>query len=328
MEFVPVVNAGDPGQIGAPGVVPYSFEIGKFEVTNAQYAEFLNAVAKADPNALYNPFMGSAPEGGITRSGADGAFQYAVKAGRGNHPVNFVSIFDAWRFVNWLTNGQPTGNQGDGVTETGVYLLHGDSSLGNFGADFSVWRAGGYAMPNAYEWVKAAYFDRESGTLFDYPGSDTPPVAEAPPGGSNSANYLNAVGDLTPVGAFTRSTGPYGAFDQAGNVEEWTDAISVSQNTASLRGGTFLGTAQDFLQGNYRNDNPANEGPGTGFRIVRKMWGPYSFASGGYVQTGDFLGVVWVTLEPWVWSRKLGKWLYTNAQDVADGGAWVFIPKD
>ncbi|MHC5110450.1 MAG: hypothetical protein ACYTHJ_11290, partial [Planctomycetota bacterium] len=31
----------------------------------------------------------------------------------GNKPVNFVSFFDAMRFVNWLHNGQPSGAQDD-----------------------------------------------------------------------------------------------------------------------------------------------------------------------------------------------------------------------
>ena len=327
MDFVPVVNAGDPGQPGQSGVVPYSFEIGRYEVTNDQYAAFLNAVAKSDPNALYNPLMGSAPEGGITRSGEAGSYQYAVKSGRGSFPVNYVSIFDAWRFVNWLTNGQPQGAQTAATTEGGVYLLNGQSSLNNFSADFSVWSAGGFALPNASEWVKAAYFDRQSGSFFDYPGSDAAPVAEVPAGGVNSANYLDAVGGPTQIGAYMQTSGPYGTKDQAGNVKEWTDAINISNNLAALRGGGYGSSLQDLERTSYQNSNPLEETPDAGFRIVRKMWGPYSFVTSGYVDTGNFLDVLWVTLEPWVWSWKLQKWLYVDSTRVADGKGWVFIPK-
>ena len=51
------------------GSVPDQYVISKYEVTNAQYAEFLNAVAAADPNGLYNTEMNGDANGGITRSG-------------------------------------------------------------------------------------------------------------------------------------------------------------------------------------------------------------------------------------------------------------------
>ena len=53
----------------------YPYSIGKYEVTNAQYAQFLNAVAVTDPNALYHTSMGSNVRGGITRSGGVGQLQ-------------------------------------------------------------------------------------------------------------------------------------------------------------------------------------------------------------------------------------------------------------
>src|SRR5262245_5320350 len=66
-------NAGEPQTgLGAPptlGRVIYSYEISKYEITNDQYAEFLNAVAATDTNALYNTSMASAP-GGIIRAGS------------------------------------------------------------------------------------------------------------------------------------------------------------------------------------------------------------------------------------------------------------------
>ena len=49
------------------------YRIGRYEVTSTQYTEFLNAVADADPNGLYNTSMGSG-YGGITRSGSSGSY--------------------------------------------------------------------------------------------------------------------------------------------------------------------------------------------------------------------------------------------------------------
>src|SRR5690606_8110021 len=109
--------------VASCGSVPYRYAIGRLEVTNEQYAAFLNAVAADDPNGLYTPAMGSDARGGIVRTGAPGSYAYAVKIGREDDPVVFVSLWDAMRFANWLHNGQPTGPQGPGTTEDGAYEL-------------------------------------------------------------------------------------------------------------------------------------------------------------------------------------------------------------
>jgi hypothetical protein len=56
---VPVGNAGNTGEFqfqvqGTIGGVSYDYRIGTTEVTNAQYAEFLNFKAASDPLGLYN----------------------------------------------------------------------------------------------------------------------------------------------------------------------------------------------------------------------------------------------------------------------------------
>ena len=55
----PSTNA--PGAVGSggEGSVDYEYRISKHEVTNEQYAEFLDAVALEDPHALFHPDMGS-----------------------------------------------------------------------------------------------------------------------------------------------------------------------------------------------------------------------------------------------------------------------------
>ena len=66
------VTVGDPGNAAdtnGRGAVASSFQIMKYEFTNDQYTEFLNAVAKTDTYSLYNPLMGTNTRGGITRSG-------------------------------------------------------------------------------------------------------------------------------------------------------------------------------------------------------------------------------------------------------------------
>lgn len=108
------VTVGDPGNAcdvqsqGCFGAVGYAYRISKYETTNAQYVEFLNAVAASDSTGLYHGLMVSS-DGGISRSGISGSFGYAAISGRENKPVNFVSWYDALRFSNWLHNGQPIG---------------------------------------------------------------------------------------------------------------------------------------------------------------------------------------------------------------------------
>ncbi len=67
-------NACDTQAQGCFGSVAYVYRISETEVTNAQYAEFLNAVAATDTNALYHTNMGLiAGLGGIDRSGISGS---------------------------------------------------------------------------------------------------------------------------------------------------------------------------------------------------------------------------------------------------------------
>jgi hypothetical protein len=62
IDMVTVGNPGNAPDTRYPGVsvgsVNHVCQIGKYEVTAGQHAEFLNVVAKADPNGLYNPDMG------------------------------------------------------------------------------------------------------------------------------------------------------------------------------------------------------------------------------------------------------------------------------
>ena len=71
MEWVTVGNPGnEPDESGFYGAVEYVYRIGKYEVTNSQYVEFLNAkAALGDPFGLYNPEMTTDPHGGIDRGG-------------------------------------------------------------------------------------------------------------------------------------------------------------------------------------------------------------------------------------------------------------------
>ena len=61
IDYVTVGNAGNAADTTGYGAVAYAYKIGKYEVTNAQYTAFLNAVdpSGANANGIYSTSMGS-----------------------------------------------------------------------------------------------------------------------------------------------------------------------------------------------------------------------------------------------------------------------------
>ncbi len=238
-------NTGEPSGVSAPGgfgpdrtcgAVAYVFDMGKFEVTAAQYTAFLNAVAATDTYDLYSTSMWDTGTGAkIQRHGASGSYTYTVADDYASRPVNYVSWGDAVRFANWMHNGQPTGAQGANTTEDGSYHINGAMTKAALAA---VTRKTGetWVIPSEDEWYKSAYHKKDgvTGNYWDYPtGSDTVPsnVYDAKWDPSNNANFDSngyTIGEpyfRTPVGEFEHSDSAYGTFDQGGNLYEWNEAI-------------------------------------------------------------------------------------------------------
>lgn len=244
--MVPVGNPANVAHATGLGSVPYSYRIGRYEVTNAEYTAFLNAVAATDTHYLYSTQMSSSPDGGITRSGSSGSHTYATKPGMENRPVNFHSFWSAARYANWLTNGQPTGAQGPGTTESGVYALNGVTSPVNSSItrDAAAFAAGGFAIASDDEWYKAASHDPAlhaglGGYYLYATSSDTAPTAAAPTELPNHANLSFAVGHAVAVGSYPGSPSPYGTFDQNGNVWDRTEGLASDASRRNSRGGVF-----------------------------------------------------------------------------------------
>ncbi len=153
---VPVGNIGNPNDPltgNKYGGVNYNYRIATTEVTNAQYAAFLNAKASTDPLGLYNPAMASDVRGGLTQSGSSGSYTYAPKTNMADKPVNYVSWYDSIRFANWLNNGQ-----GSGDTETGSYTLLGGTSTPSNGNIITRNAGATWFLASESEWYKAAYY--------------------------------------------------------------------------------------------------------------------------------------------------------------------------
>jgi formylglycine-generating enzyme required for sulfatase activity len=259
-------NAKDTQWNTARGKVDYEFEISKFKVTNAEYAAFLNTVAKSDPHNLMVSGGGE-----IIRDGEDGSYTYSVLEGREKRPVLFVAAVDAMRMANWLSNG----GKPDSDTETGAYTFtdYDVVSKRNPNAD--------YFLPSDDEWYKAAYYDptkNGTGGYWQYPPKTDDPakmVPELPPGGPFSANFDNVnAGDgngTTDVGAYTSASSYYGTFDQAGSTWEWNEPQDPATKSTSRRGGS-QGNAIARLAAGAIASNGINKGGASvnqGFRLAR-----------------------------------------------------------
>lgn len=268
------VTVGDPGNAcdtqtaGCFGSVSHVYRISKTEVTNAQYAEFLNAVDATGANALglYDASMDSDPDnGGISfqAANANGA-KYAIKTDFDEKPVPYVDFFDALRFANWLHNGQ-----GSGSTETGAYTLLGGTALPSNGATVGRNAGAMVFLPSEDEWFKAAYYDPASQMYFDYPYfSDTATTCSAPTATPNYANCSDEVLAVTTVGAYTGSMSPVGTVDQGGNLWEWNEWTPAIPWNRGMSGGGFLSGVGSLASSSRRQFDSRTGNQDLGFRVA------------------------------------------------------------
>lgn len=241
MDFLPIGNPGNVGKTvgtsGTFGSVATTFNMGRSEVSNAEYITFLNAVAKSDPYGLYNTNMGSFSTGGITRTGSSGSFVYTAKAGFENRAANFVNVYSAARFTNWLHNGAPTNvNSGliNSIINNGAYTIAnvanpGTALVRNVGAQVF--------LPTRDEWFKAAYYSQSlnagSGGYFRYAtSSDSLPAATSNASDVNvNVGYYGFASSMGPmnVDGLPNAVSPYGARGMFGNLAEWLENSTSTQ---------------------------------------------------------------------------------------------------
>ena len=282
-----VVTIGDPGNandITGFGQVDYLYKIGIYQVTIAQYTEFLNAVAATDDNDLYNSCMTNVKNiAGVARDGSEGNYTYSA-IGSANRPIACVSWFSAARFANWMSNGQPQGAQNSTTTENGAYNLQG---ITNYAVRKNLINpntglAPTFFIPTENEWYKAAYYNGSGGYYLYATQSNNMPGNSI--GSSlNQANYFsNSTGFsitqtttfdpnqnyLVDVGSYIASNSYYGTFDQTGNLWEWNDFDGEPARSRGLRGCAYFST-EPFIDSYYRvGYDPAKFGTNSGFRLA------------------------------------------------------------
>lgn len=289
---VETVNVGDVGNPADTdtgyGSVSESYAIGKYEVTVSQYLTFLNAVASVTDKdairALWNINMEDTAgyvSGGLIRRTGSGTssdpYVYSeivdstLGANSGKRAILNISWFSAARFANWLHNGATN----TASTETGAYTLnYATSGVFTKNSDALWW------IPSEDQWYKAAYYDPTlpgTNKYWKYPTrSNDLPVAEAFPGGVNSANYDSPAAlegsRVTPVGAYSRTVSYYGTYDQAGLMWEWNDAVYTDHDgnpiTRGMRGGSWSLGMINVSKFGPRDYEPTYNDDDSGFRLA------------------------------------------------------------
>lgn len=289
-EWVTVGDAGNAPDKSGFGGVAYEFQIMKLEVTCAEYAVFLNAVAATDELGLYIAKMDGTPmpkgrddirgeQGCLMRTGEKGSYRYAVSPGNEKKPIVNVSFSAALRFANWMHGGQ---------TETGAYDIAKDRAMAPRSPEAKVW------LPSENEWHKAAYYDASAKRYWRFATrSDEPPVSCKPDATqTNAANYYwvdgknNGVsngyafsqsdyykpGDiyLFDVGSYPAARSHYGTLDQSGNVWEWTEGIAY-ETKRIIRGGGWADEALPLRSTTRTSVLPTSTYNTVGFRLCRKL---------------------------------------------------------
>ena len=239
IEFVEVpAGSFAIGSTPNAGYISYDYQISKYEITNAQYVQFLNEALSAGYVELNSTYIRSNYIGDAHHSAGlkqnyrygmasdpikwDGS-QFSVESGYENHPPDGVNWFGAWSFANYY----------------------------------------GYRLPTDDEWEKAA---RGQLTTHYSWGNDLD---------GKRANFYNSGdpwdNDSTPAGYYNGQNGtldspsPYGCYDMSGNVEEWIFDISTSDRP--IRGGGYPSVDVKIEQ---RYTTAANSMSNVrGFRVVK-----------------------------------------------------------
>jgi formylglycine-generating enzyme required for sulfatase activity len=237
-----------------------AYEIMVTDVTTAQYADFLNEALAAgyvridgDQIVGYYPgdeFHGAKHEEEIAagdwmfiplndpsqRLQFDGA-AFSVQPSYETHPMTTVSWFGAWGYCGFYDFRLPT------EIEWEKAARGPDTRPYPWGEELERENANFYATRDPYE------------DMSSY-GSRTTPV------GFYNGNSYNGYTTLD-------SASPYGLYDMAGNVWQWTGDVYEGMHYRFMRGGSKDTYEMDVRIWVRNNATPTYFSPGVGFRCVR-----------------------------------------------------------
>jgi len=240
--------------------VPYDFEMMVTDVTNDQFARFLNESIIAGATDVESVIPLTYYPGDVYRG-----FEHEEE------------IPDGWYMVIAIDDlGVRIQQQGPDYVPIAGYENHPAVLVTWFGAraycDYYGWR-----LPTEVEWEKAAR------------GTDKRPYPWGNELGSQNANYYSSYdifektfgkqGSTTPVGFYNGGTyqgfdtvdsaSPYGLYDMAGNVWQWTGDVYEDQHYRYMRGGSKDTYGYNLRVWTRNSAHPEYYSPAVGFRCVR-----------------------------------------------------------
>jgi formylglycine-generating enzyme required for sulfatase activity len=192
-------------------------------------------------------------------------------------PATSVSWNEAARFVNWLN------------TSTGGFAAYNFTTSG-VNDNIAVWTAADtfdyeatnpyrskratYVLPSYNEWYKAAYYNPNDSTYYDFPnGSNTAPGAVASGTADNTAVYNQSFGQGPADVNLAGGLSPYGVMGLGGNVYEWEEssvdlANSSGSSSRGIRGGGWVDLSSDLSSSPRYGNDPSSEDINIGFRVA------------------------------------------------------------
>ncbi|MCC5805880.1 MAG: hypothetical protein JJU00_06080 [Opitutales bacterium] len=136
--------------------------------------------------------------------------------------------------------------------------------------------------------------------------------------------------DLSILSANTTDRNPHAWVAQPG-----PDEVSITVDPDDGMVHTFAGLSTDGA-GRILLENTSDEGGGNAQHLnaielaavpaETRSWAGFPVED-GVADTGDWLGLLHVEHDPWIWSEDLWKWLYFPPADSAEDGAWGFFPQ-
>lgn len=253
-------DAGDGDEQPVHTVRVNDFYMSKYEVTHAEYIEFLNSRGVSG-NGSYNGNELIDMDDGYCAIGYRGGefyFKGSSKADKSNCPLIEVTWYGAVEYCNWLS---------DQAGLTKVYTIY-------IGAVDCDWDANGYRLPTEAEWEYAARGGNKS-RGYRYSGSNT--IDEVAWHDGNSGDETHPVGQKRP--------NELGIHDMSGNVWEWCwdwyDSDYYSESPTNnptgpssgsyrvLRGGGWHSNAGYCRAATRSHINPTIGSTYSGFRFLR-----------------------------------------------------------
>jgi YVTN family beta-propeller protein len=213
--------------IAAGQEATYSFNISN-KITVSQYVQFLNNIAyivDGDTYSLYDSSMGLK----INRTLQSGKYVYYTNTN--DEPI-YVNYFQALRFINWIKNGKPTGQQNNFTTENGSYGISGNIVTTNTATDT-------LRLPTYHEFFKAGFFGRNNNWYV------VPNQQYSPPTFIRKSNYISGLKNNFSISSRPLNTYADVAYDSIDTIRLTTNGnigyyAYLSPFTATPSANTFF----------------------------------------------------------------------------------------